>query len=93
MARGGMRLRLNSPGVVAWLRSLEPMMMATAQEVAANADTDLPVDVHMSQGLKDDRPVPVVTIAHAAGLASQAKHGTLTRAAAQAGLDVRRYSR
>lgn len=36
-----------------------------------------------------DRAAAAVTIAHPAGLAIQAKHGTLTRAAAAAGLEVR----
>lgn len=35
-----------------------------------------------------DRAAAGVTLAHAAGLGKQAKHGTLTRAASAAGLEV-----
>lgn len=47
---------------------------------------DLPVKVTMST---TDRAHANVTLAHPAGQAVQAKHGALTKAAAQAGLDVR----
>jgi hypothetical protein len=49
-------------------------------------ERDLPVKVTMST---TDRAHANVTITHPAGQAVQAKHGALTKAAAQAGLDVR----
>ena len=77
---------------MAYMQQFAPDVAAAAEEVAANARrlTDMPVTVTNRQG-NDGRPVSIVTIAHAGGLASQAKHGTLTRAAAQAGLDTKRY--
>lgn len=88
------KFRLNSPGVAAWMAANLPgPVMAAAQEMAGNIDGDLPVSVRLTSSKSDGRPVGLVTITHAKGLASQAKHGTLTRAAAQAGLDVTRYSR
>lgn len=50
------------------------------------SEYDLPVTVKM---FTTDRPHAVVALAHPAGESVQAKHGTLTKAAAQAGLDVR----
>jgi len=85
---------LNSAGVVAATE-------AAAEAVAENArdqgikvgdkdggkhEYDLPVTVKM---FTTDRPHAVVALAHPAGESVQAKHGTLTKAAAQAGLDVR----
>lgn len=46
---------------------------------------DLPVDVQM---VTTDRAHAIVALTHPAGQAVQAKHGALTKAAAQAGLDV-----
>lgn len=46
----------------------------------------LPVEVYPHT---DNDGLVVVALAHAAGEAVQAKHGSLTKAAAQAGLDVR----
>lgn len=48
-------------------------------------EIDLPVEVHVESGAT---PSMSVVLAHAAGLAVQAKHGSLTRAAAQAGLKL-----
>lgn len=50
----------------------------------------LPVVVHVneSKDMKIDRIVARISLAHAAGSAVQAKHGALTKAAAQAGLKV-----
>jgi hypothetical protein len=46
---------------------------------------DLPVTVQL---VTTDRAHAIVALAHPAGEAVQAKHGALTKAAAQAGLDV-----
>lgn len=48
-------------------------------------EIDLPVTI---DSYKSDRPRASVFLAHAAGLAVQAKHGALTRAAADLGLEV-----
>jgi hypothetical protein len=102
MARRGV-VRLNSVGVAAVLRSdamhraVEDAAEAVADNVRAQGitvgDKDggsheyaLPVTVRMST---TDRAHANVTLAHPAGQAVQAKHGSLTKAAAQAGLDVK----
>lgn len=97
------RIRLDRAGVAAILKSAEMhrAVQDAAESVAKNVrdqdikvgdhdggahEYDLPVEVSMTT---TDRAHAVVTIAHAAGEAVQAKHGALTKAAAQAGLDVR----
>lgn len=64
---------------------------ALAKQIAANVDvgsvTDAEVGVMMST-TKWGAPVALVTIMHPAGLAMEAKHGTLKRAAASCGLEV-----
>lgn len=96
------KVRLNHVGVAQILKG--PMMHAAvknaAERVAANVramnikvgdhpggplERDLPVTVQM---VTTDRAHANVTIAHASGEAVQAKHGALTKAAQQAGLDV-----
>lgn len=60
-----------------------------AAKIAANVDTgnvDAPVVVH---SYVTDRAAAAITIAHPAGLAIEAKHGVLRRAAAAEGLEVR----
>ena len=65
---------------------------ALAYQVAANVSvgnvTDAEVSVLM-QTSEYGAPVAVVGILHPAGLAMQAKHGALTKAAAAVGLEVR----
>lgn len=52
---------------------------------------DLPVNVYVddTEGMRVDRASARVVLSHAAGLAVQAKHGALTKAAAAAGLRVK----
>lgn len=97
------RIKLNRAGVAQILKSTEMhrAVQATAEKVAQNVrdqnikvgdrdggkhEYDLPVKVTMTT---TDRAHANVTITHPAGQAVQAKHGALTKAAAQAGLDVR----
>ncbi len=101
MARG--KVRLDSKGVRAILQSAEMhrAIQVTAEAVAANVEAQnitvgdrdggtheypLPVEVSMTT---TDRAHANVTLAHPAGQAVQAKHGALTKAAKQAGLDVK----
>lgn len=95
-------IRLNSRGIEAILKG--PMMQAAvkaaAERVAQNVrdqgitvgdvdggahEYDLPVSVKM---VTTDRAHGIVALSHPAGKSVQAKHGALTKAAAQAGLDV-----
>nr|WP_304503763.1 hypothetical protein [Corynebacterium lemuris] len=64
------------------------------EEVAANLRAKLPDDVPVKVTSfinESGRPVTMVTITHPSGLARQAKDGVVTRAASEAGLDIRRY--
>lgn len=75
-----------------WSQLVRGDVSAAAERVAASMDVpdDVPVSVTHKTG-DDGRPVSLVTIAHASGLARQAKSGVLTRAAAENGLEVTRY--
>lgn len=55
-----------------------------ASITGANANSQMKTD-------KNGRPVAMVAITEPKGLAMQARHGTLTRAAAMQGLEVVRY--
>ena len=97
-----MTVRLNSAGIAEILKSpqMHAVIKAEAEKIAENVrsmgikvgdadggsrEIDLPVEVTMST---TDRARANVTLAHPAGQAVQAKHGALTKAAGQAGLDV-----
>lgn len=100
---GKPRVTLNSAGILAKLQSaqMQAEIAAATEAVAANVramnirvgdrdggphEADLPVKTEV---VVTDRAHGRVTIAHPAGQAVQAKHGALTKAAAQAGLEVR----
>lgn len=100
------RIKLNSASLAQILKSarMQAAIAAKAEEVANNVreqgikvgdrdggprEHDLPVKVEHSV---TDRARSAVIIAHPSGLAVQAKWGALTKAAAQAGLDVRSKS-
>lgn len=101
-----MTIRLNHRGVEQILKSapMAAAVKAAAEQVAQNVrdmnitvgdvdggphEYDLPVTVRM---VTTDRAHAIVALAHPAGEAVQAKHGALTKAARQAGLDVRERS-
>lgn len=101
MARG--KVRLDSSGIRELLKSREVAQAteAAAEAVVANVksmnirvgdkdggphENDLPVTVRM---VETDRAHAIVALAHPAGEAVQAKHGALTKAAAEAGLDFK----
>lgn len=94
------RIRLNSHGIAAIADSaaVKNAVDALAEEVADNVRSQN----HMVEGIPGDVALPVkvrvyetdrarasVILAHPSGLAVQAKHGALTRAAAAAGLEVK----
>jgi len=91
MARS--KLRLDHPGIAEVLKSAEVagVVESAAQAVAAGvAETArngeaIPVRVSLYQ---TDRAAAAVTMAHPAGLAKEAKYGSLARAAESAGLEV-----
>lgn len=71
-----------------YMGELEAMTKSVA------ASVDVPEGVEVITKVDRDRtgrPRGMVTIAHPTGVILQAKNGALTRAAAENGLDVRRY--
>jgi hypothetical protein len=92
------RIRLDSGGIAEVLKSAKvaSAVGSLAEGVAAAVRADaavqrnaLPVEVDR---YTTDRAAAAVTITHPAGLPVEAKHGSLTRAAAGRGLDVRSRS-
>lgn len=95
-------IKLNSAGIAAIAKSgaVRALVDAAAERVAANVEAqgigvgdkdggsrEIPLPVKIGN-TTTDRAVASVMLAHPAGIAVQAKHGALTRAAADAGLDV-----
>lgn len=90
-----MKVRLDSAGIAAMLRSSEvaDVVRSAADAVASAAEGDAAVvrngvPVKVLDGVSD-RARSVVALAHPAGLGIQAKHGSLSRAVSTAGLTVR----
>ena len=63
--------------------------VAAAVNVGTVTDAEVVVSVGVTTSMRINRARALVTIAHPAGLAIQAKHGALTKAAASAGLRVK----
>lgn len=63
---------------------------AVADNLRAKLPADVPVKV-TSFVNESGRPVTMVTITHPSGMPRQARDGVMTRAAAETGLDIRRY--
>jgi hypothetical protein len=99
----GVNVKLIPAGLAAIAKSpeMQALIKAKAEEIAdsvrglnikvgafkgGSGEIELPVNV--TERITD-RAHATVTIAHPAGLAVQAKHGVLTKAASQAGLRVR----
>lgn len=86
-------LRLDSPGIAEVLKSAEvaSAVSAAAHAVASGVDETarngeaIPVRVST---YTTDRAAAAVTMAHPAGLAKEARYGSLARAAEAAGLEV-----
>lgn len=94
------RVRLDSAGLAEVLRSgevrgaLSELAYSTAANAGDYAGMDpIPVEVRerVASGgrLRGERPAFDVTLAHPAALRVEAKRGTLLRAAASAGLEVK----
>ena len=96
-------IKLNHSGIGAILKSTEMhrLIQSVTEEVANNVreqkitvgdvdggahEYDLPVTPDV---ITTDRAHGSVVLAHPAGIAVQAKHGALTKAASQAGLEVK----
>lgn len=88
------RIKIDYPRLVRENRRyLRKATNDTAQELASKVrqrvPDDVPVTIRDAEGAIG-QPVKLVTVAHASGLARQAKHGDLTAAAAAMGLDLNR---
>lgn len=70
--------------------NIRSMGIKVGDHDGGSSEYDLPVKVYSSDttGMRVDRASARVVLAHAAGLAVQAKHGALTRAASAAGVSV-----
>jgi uncharacterized protein (DUF2342 family) len=92
----GFEIHLDPAGLAEILtKNMRGPVDDAAANIAANVDVGSVTEAKVSvrSGVTDDmrinRARATVTIAHPAGLAMQAKHGTLTKAAAAAGLTVK----
>lgn len=83
--RAGLRAILKSGEIASEINQLAGQIAANAQHTTQDG-VELPIKVDQ---YTTDRRAASVTIAHPAGLATQAKYGTLTKAAAAVGLEVR----
>jgi hypothetical protein len=87
-------IRLDSGGIREMLRSgevrdaIDGLAAAVASKISETTSRGDAVEVRTSS-YTTDRAAASVTLAHPAGLAIEAKRGTLARAAAAAGLEVR----
>jgi hypothetical protein len=84
--RGGMAAMLKSAGVASAVEAAAESTFSNVGAVEAHDGQVVPVEVTTGT---TDRAIARVTLLHAAGLGLQAKHGTLTKAAQAAGLQVR----
>lgn len=88
------KIKINYPRLVREnKKTLRKATTATAEQLASEIQKrvpeDVPVTIRDSEG-PIGQPVKLVTVAHASGLARQAKHGDLSASAAQLGLDLHR---
>lgn len=103
MARPRVKLDLRGLEEVATSSEVRAAVHDAAEKVAENVnsqgirvqgepgDVALPVKVHddTTRGMTVNRAVSRVVLAHAAGLAAQAKRGALSKAASDAGLRLK----
>lgn len=75
------------------VRNYLGVLAEEAEAIGNNVQAMYPgTNVVTSSGVgRDGRPFGIVYIAEVNGIAHQVKHGSLTRAAAQRGIETRRY--
>lgn len=91
---GGVRVKFDDKALNAFLvQEFGPKLTEEAEAIANDVRSAYPdLNVVTSSGVGDNgRPFGLVVIAQINGIAHQVKHGTLTRAAAQQGIETRRY--
>ena len=85
------KIQLSTTGLEQWIQeNTLHLLEAAAEEMVKNIPDGVEVLTKSGVG-ENGRPFAMVTIAEPKGVAMQAKHGTLTKAAAAAGLDITRY--
>lgn len=83
------KVRLDHGGIGEVLKSLGGPINELAAAIAARVDVGSVTEAQVVvRPYTTDRAAAAVSIAHPAGLAIQAKHGALTKAAASVGLQV-----
>ena len=85
---GPMRAMVNAAGEQAAQAVRAQGRMARSGAQASGPDISGDVMVRPAVGGYDGRPVAIVTVAHPAALAMQARHGTITRAIRAMGAGV-----
>ncbi|MCX7491472.1 hypothetical protein OS127_02870 [Corynebacterium sp. P6129] len=86
-----MKLRFDEAAINQVIAQQCAAPIEAAGVAVASKVTGAPVSTRMTVN-RGGRPVCLVTITHPKGMAMQAKHGTLTRAAVEVGLDIHRYA-
>lgn len=90
---GKVSLRLKPP-VEAFGHALsegsKPQLHQAALSVAAGLPANLAVNINVTNNRKG-RAIAILTVAHPGALAMQIKNGLITGAAANVGLEVKRY--
>ncbi|MCK7676369.1 hypothetical protein [Corynebacterium pygosceleis] len=86
-----MKLRFDEAAINQVIAQQCAAPIEAAGAAVASQITDVPVSTRMTVN-QSGRPVCLVAITDVKGMASQAKHGTLTRAASAVGLDIHRYA-
>lgn len=90
----GMKVKLDDAGLNKFLvQNYLGVLKNEADAIGKNVQAMYPgTNVVTSSGVgRDGRPFGIVYIAEVNGIAHQVKHGSLTRAAAQRGIETRRY--
>lgn len=86
------RVQITDEGARNIFRMLIPVVSEAGKSIAAKVPPDISANA-VDRVDRNGRPVSIVALTEVNGLAIQAKHGTLTRAAAAEGADVHRYGR
>lgn len=88
--RPSLRLNIPSPEFEKVLTTTSKPALRDAGNAVASNIQGIPVNVSVGNN-RNGRAAAFVTLLHPKAIASQIKYGTLTRAAARAGLEVKRY--
>jgi hypothetical protein len=91
--RNGATVRITPEGARAIFGMLDQTVYAAGRNIAGRVPAEIASANSENLMDRNGRPVAMVALTEPNGLAIQAKHGTLTRSAAEEGADVHRYPR